>query len=47
MDSFQKNRMCQYTIHNYEAHQDSLERQIASIIKALNNKCIEEKNHSY
>jgi dephospho-CoA kinase len=47
MDSFQKNRMCQYTIHNYEAHQDSLERQIVSIIKALNNKCIEEKNHSY
>jgi dephospho-CoA kinase len=47
MDSFQKNRMCQYTIHNYDAHQDSLERQIASIIKALNNKCIEEKNHSY
>jgi dephospho-CoA kinase len=47
MDSFQKNRMCQYTIHNYDAHQDSLERQIASILKALNNKSIEEKNHSY
>jgi dephospho-CoA kinase len=46
MDSFQKNRMCQYTIHNYEAHNDGLEKQIASILKALNSK-FAEKNHSY
>lgn len=46
MDSFQKNRLCQYTIHNYDAHNEGLERQIASILKALNSKCV-EKNHSY
>jgi len=45
MDSFQKNRMCQYTIHNYVAHNESLERQVISIIKAINNKV--EKEHSY
>lgn len=46
MDSFQKNRMCQYTIHNYDAHNDSLEKQVISILKAINSK-VAEKDHSY
>jgi len=38
MDLFQKNRLSDYTIHNYPAYRDSLERQIATIDKSITSK---------
>jgi dephospho-CoA kinase len=38
MDLFQKNRLSDYTIHNYPAYHDSLERQIAAIDKSITSK---------
>jgi dephospho-CoA kinase len=38
MDVFQKNRLCEYVIHNYNTYADSVEKQINSITKSIKDK---------
>ena len=40
IDPFQKNRLCNYTIHNYESYNDSVEKQITNINKAISSKAL-------
>ena len=40
IDPFQKNRLCNYTIHNYESYNDSVETQITNINKSISNKAL-------
>ena len=40
IDPFQKNRLCNYTIHNYESYNDSVEKQITNINKTISSKAL-------
>lgn len=39
MDVFQKNRLSNYVIHNYNNYGDSVKNQVNTISKTLNHKC--------
>lgn len=43
MDSFQKNNLANYVIHNYDTYSDTIENQIAQINKLLYSKSNKEK----
>ena len=46
MDALQKNRMCTYTIHNYESYFETVERQISQIHRSIKNKIKDIKEES-